>query len=309
MFSGGHEDILPRWLQLLLATPVQFWIGKRFYVGAWHALRGGGANMDVLVALGTSMAYLFSAVVTLLGLNQHVYFEASAAIITLVLLGKLLEARAKSKTSAAIEELMKLQPRTARVERDGAIVEIAASEVKVGDIFIVRPGENLPVDGVVIEGSSSVNEAMLTGESLPVTKKPGKKVYAATANQQGMLKCRATSVGSHTQLAAIVRLVEEAQGSKAPIQRMADTISGIFVPVVVTISIITLVGDMVVRRTVCSRTDQCRSSTGHCLPLRAWIGDAYRHHGRSGSRRPGGGTGKKCRRTRACRKDSDSHCR
>jgi len=240
MFTGGHEDILPRWLQLLLATPVQFWIGKRFYVGAWHALRGGGANMDVLVALGTSMAYLFSAVVTLLGLNQHVYFEASAAIITLVLLGKLLEARAKSKTSAAIEELMKLQPRTARVERDGAIVEVAASEVRVGDIFIVRPGENLPVDGVVIEGSSSVNEAMLTGESLPVTKKPGKKVYAATVNQQGMLKCRATSVGSHTQLAAIVRLVEEAQGSKAPIQRMADMISGIFVPVVVTISIITL---------------------------------------------------------------------
>jgi Cu+-exporting ATPase len=240
MFSGGHEDILPRWLQLVLATPVQFWIGKRFYVGAWHALRGGGANMDVLIALGTSMAYLFSAVVTLLGLNQHVYFEASAAIITLVLLGKLLEARAKSKTSAAIEELMKLQPRTARVERDGAIVEIAASEVKVDDIFIVRPGENLPMDGIVIEGVSSVNEAMLTGESLPVAKQPGKKVYAATANQQGMLKCRATSVGSHTQLAAIVRLVEEAQGSKAPIQRMADTISGIFVPVVVTISAITL---------------------------------------------------------------------
>ena len=131
--------------------------------------------MDVLVALGTSMAYLFSAVVTLLGLDQHVYFEASAAIITLVLLGKLMEARAKSKTSAAIEELMKLQPKTARVERDGAIVEVAASEVKVGDIFIVRPGENLPVDGVVIEGASSVNEAMLTGESLPVAKKPGEK--------------------------------------------------------------------------------------------------------------------------------------
>ena len=171
--AAEHEDILPRWLQLLLATPVQFWVGKRFYIGAWHALRGGGANMDVLVALGTSMAYLFSAVVTLLALNQHVYFEASAAIITLVLLGKLMEARAKSKTSAAIEELMKLQPKTARVERDGAIVEIAASEVKVGDIFIVRPGENLPVDGVVIEGASSVNEAMLTGESLPVAKQAG----------------------------------------------------------------------------------------------------------------------------------------
>ncbi len=240
MFSGGHEDILPRWLQLLLATPVQFWVGKRFYIGAWHALRGGGANMDVLVALGTSMAYLFSAVVTLLALNQHVYFEASAAIITLVLLGKLMEARAKSKTSAAIEELVKLQPKTARVERDGAIIEIPAGEVKVDDIFIVRPGENLPVDGVVIEGASSVNEAMLTGESLPVAKQPGEKVFAATMNQQGMLKCRATSVGSHTQLAAIVRLVEEAQGSKAPIQRLADTISGIFVPVVVALSATTL---------------------------------------------------------------------
>jgi Cu+-exporting ATPase len=240
MFSGGHEDILPRWLQLLLATPVQFWVGKRFYVGAWRALRGGGANMDVLVALGTSMAYLFSAVVTLLALNQHVYFEASAAIITLVLLGKLMEARAKSKASAAIEELVKLQPKTARVERDGAIIEIPAGEVKVDDIFIVRPGENLPVDGIVIEGASSVNEAMLTGESLPVAKQPGEKVFAATMNQQGMLKCRATSVGSHTQLAAIVRLVEEAQGSKAPIQRLADTISGIFVPVVVALSAMTL---------------------------------------------------------------------
>jgi Cu+-exporting ATPase len=251
MFSGGHEDILPRWLQLLLATPVQFWVGKRFYVGAWHALRGGGANMDVLVALGTSMAYLFSAVVTILALNQHVYFEASAAIITLVLLGKLMEARAKSKTSAAIEQLVKLQPKTARVERDGALVEIAASEVKVDDIFIVRPGESLPVDGSVIEGASSVNEAMLTGESLPVAKQPGEKVFAATMNQKGMLKCRATSVGSHTQLAAIVRLVEEAQGSKAPIQRLADTISGIFVPVVVALSAMTLfftwwlVGDFV----------------------------------------------------------------
>ena len=164
------------------------------------------------------------------------YFEASAAIITLVLLGKLMEARAKSKTSAAIEELIRLQPKTARVERDGEIIEVDASSVKVGDIFIVRPGENLPVDGVVIEGASSVNEAMLTGESLPVAKQPGEKVYAATMNQQGLLKCRATSVGAHTQLAAIIRLVEEAQGSKAPIQRLADTISGIFVPVVVTLS-------------------------------------------------------------------------
>ncbi|TSA53278.1 MAG: copper-translocating P-type ATPase, partial [Nitrosomonadaceae bacterium] len=240
MFSGMHEDLLPRWLQWLLATPVQFWVGKRFYVAAWHALRGGSANMDVLIALGTSMAYFFSAVVTLLALQQHVYFEASAAIITLVLLGKLMEARAKGKTSAAIEELIKLQPKTARVERNGEIIEVDASTLVLGDIFIVRPGENLPVDGVVIEGTSSVNEAMLTGESLPVGKQAGAKVYAATMNQQGLLKCRATGVGAHTQLAAIIRLVEQAQGSKAPIQRMADTISAVFVPVVVAISALTL---------------------------------------------------------------------
>jgi len=241
MLWGDHAEFLPRWLQWLLATPVQFWIGKRFYIAAWNALRGGGANMDVLVALGTSMAYFFSAVVTLLALNQHVYFEASAAIITLVLLGKLMEARAKGKTSAAIEELIRLQPKTARVERDGKIVEVDASSIKVGDIFIVRPGENLPVDGVVIEGASDVNEAMLTGESLPVEKQPGAKVAAATTNQQGLLKCRATSVGAHTQLAAIIRLVEEAQGSKAPIQRLADIISGVFVPVVVIISALTFI--------------------------------------------------------------------
>lgn len=240
MFSGHDMDMLPRWLQWLLATPVQFWIGRRFYIGGWHALRSGGANMDVLVALGTSMAYFFSAVVTAFALDQHVYFEASAAIITLVLLGKLMEARAKGKTSEAIEALIRLQPKTARIECDGKIIEVPASSLQVDDIFIVRPGENLPVDGVVVKGTSSVNESMLTGESLPVSKQAGAKVFAATLNQQGLLKCRATSVGAHTQLAAIIHLVEEAQGSKAPIQRMADTISGIFVPIVVAISILTL---------------------------------------------------------------------
>ncbi len=240
MFSGSHEEWLPRWLQMVLATPVQFWVGKRFYMGAWHALRGGSANMDVLVALGTSMAYFFSAVVTLFGLTElHVYFEASAAIITLILMGKLLEARAKGKTSSAIEQLLKLQPKTARVERDGEIIEVDVSSIHIGEVFIVRPGERIPVDGDIIEGQSSVDESMLTGESLPVTKEVGKKVFAATQNNQGMLRCQATGVGSHTALAEIVRLVEEAQGSKAPIQRLADTISGIFVPVVVAISIIT----------------------------------------------------------------------
>lgn len=239
MFSDYDGELLPRWLQWLLATPVQFWIGRRFYISGWHALRSGSANMDVLVALGTSMAYFFSAVVTLLALNQHVYFEASAAIITLVLLGKIMEARAKGKTSEAIEALIKMQPKTARVERDGKIIEVPANSLKVGDTFIVRPGENLPVDGVVVDGASSVNESMLTGESLPINKQSGEKVFAATLNQQGVLKCRATSVGAQTQLAAIIHLVEEAQGSKAPIQRMADTVSGIFVPIVVAISVAT----------------------------------------------------------------------
>lgn len=251
MFAGNHGELLPRWLQWLLATPVQFWIGRRFYIGGWHALRSGSANMDVLVALGTSMAYFFSAFVTLFALNQHVYFEASAAIITLVLLGKIMEARAKGKTSEAIEALIKMQPKTASVERNGKIIEVPANDLKVGDTFIVRPGENLPVDGVVIEGTSTINESMLTGESLPVSKQAGEKVFAATSNQQGVLKCRATGVGAHTQLAAIIHLVEEAQGSKAPIQRLADTISGIFVPIVVAISIATfaitwwLIGDFV----------------------------------------------------------------
>ncbi len=240
MLTGNHNNLLPYWLQWLLATLIQFWPGRRFYISAWRTLRGGGANMDVLIALGTSMAYLFSTAVIILQLDQHVYFEASAMIITLVLLGKLMETRAKRKTSAAIETLIKLQPKTARVERDGEIIEIDINSLKNEDIFLVRSGESLPADGIVIEGSSSINEAMLTGESQPVTKQVGAKVYAATQNQHGLLKCRVTGVGKNTQLAAIIRLVEIAQGSKAPIQRMADTVSGIFVPIVIGISILTL---------------------------------------------------------------------
>jgi len=252
MFSGAgwgaesgtqHAELLPRWLQLVLATPVQFWIGWRFYDGGWKALRGGGANMDVLVALGTTMAYVFSLIVTLFAFeHMHVYFEASAAVITLVLLGKLLEARAKAKTTVAIEALVRLQPKTARVERNGQLVELDAALLIPGDVFIVRPGENLPVDGEVIEGASSVNEAMLTGESMPVAKHAGDRVFAATANGEGMLRCRATGVGEHTLLAGIIRLVAEAQGSKAPVQRMADRISAIFVPVVCAIALATFAG-------------------------------------------------------------------
>ena len=239
MLAGAHHEFLPPWLQLALATPVQFWIGRRFYVGAWHALRGGGANMDVLIALGTGIAYLYSAGVALLGLPLHLYFEASAGIVTFILLGKLLEARAKARTTAAIEELIKLQPQTARVERDGTLVEVPVAEMRVGDVFVVKPGDSVPVDGVVLDGASGIDEAMLTGESLPVAKAAGAAVYAATVNTTGMLRCRATGIGADTALAAIIRLVEEAQGSKAPIQRLADRVSGVFVPVVVAIALLT----------------------------------------------------------------------
>lgn len=238
MFSGIHF-MLPYWLQFALATPVQFWIGKRFYSGAWSSLRGGGANMDVLVALGTSAAYLMSCAVWLLNLDQPVYFEASATLITLVLLGKLLEARAKGKTSSALEALINLQPKTAHVERDGVMQQIAVDQMHVDDVFQVRPGESVPVDGVVLAGNSSIDEAMLTGESVPQAKQTDDKVYAATLNGQGLLTCRAEATGSHTQLAAIIRLVEQAQGSKAAIQKLADKISAIFVPVVVTIALLT----------------------------------------------------------------------
>ena len=241
--TEAHTDIVPRWLQLALATPVQLWIGGRFYHGAWNALRNRAGNMDVLVALGTTMAWGYSVAVTLGGwAHQHVYFEASATVITLVLLGKLLEARAKARTSAAIEALVRLQPQTARLERDGQLVDVPVAQLIPGDVFVVRPGEAMPVDGQVLDGTSNANEAMLTGEAMPVSKAPGSRVFAATVNGEGLLRCRATGVGTHTLLAGIIRLVEEAQGSKAPVQRLADRVSAIFVPVVVAIACATFVG-------------------------------------------------------------------
>jgi Cu+-exporting ATPase len=239
MFAGGGHHLLPLWLQLALATPVQFVSGARFYRGAWRSLRGGGANMDVLVVLGTSMAYLSSAVVVLWRLDLHVYFEASAAIITLVLLGKWLEARAKARTTEALRALARLQPRIARIETEAGVREIPVDELRQGDVFVVRPGDAVPVDAEVIDGASSVDESMLTGESAPVAKGRGAKVFAATVNGEGLLRCRATGVGRDTVLAGIIRLVALAQGSKAPVQALADRVSGIFVPVVVGVAAVT----------------------------------------------------------------------
>ena len=243
MLGGAHHVAwMPPWLQWLLATPVQFWSGRRFYTGAWNSLRGGGANMDVLVALGTSAAYFFSVAVLLLGLDSHVYFEASAAVVTLVRLGKLLEAWAKTRTSAAIEQLIGLQPRTAWVEKAGETVEVEAALLKVGDVVRVRAGERVPVDGRVRDGASSLDESLLTGESLPVAKTAGDTVHAGTQNLDGTLRIQAEGVGAHTQLMEIVRLTEAAQGSKAPIQKLADRLSGVFVPAVIALATLTFAG-------------------------------------------------------------------
>ncbi len=238
LLGGWAHAAWVNWLFLVLATPVQFYTGWDYYVGGWKSLRHGSANMDVLVALGSSVAYIYSVFITLGLIGGHVYFETSALIITLIKLGKMLEARAKGRTSQAIKRLMGLRPKTAHVIRDGIEVEVPVAQVAVGDVVVVRPGERLPVDGVVIEGHSAVDESMLTGESLPVDKKPGDEVIGATINKQGLLKFEATQVGAQTALAQIIRLVEEAQGSKAPIQRLADQVSGVFVPTVMAIALL-----------------------------------------------------------------------
>jgi P-type Cu+ transporter len=227
------------WLMFALATPVQFYVGWQYYVGAYKALRNGSANMDVLIAMGSSAAYFYSIPVMLGLIPGHVYFETAAVIITLIKLGKFLEARAKGQTSEAIKKLMGLRAKSARVVRDGQEMDVAIDDVRVGDFVIVRPGEKIPVDGTVVEGRSAVDESMLTGESLPMEKRPGDTVIGATLNKMGLLKFEATKVGKETALAQIIRLVEEAQGSKAPIQRLADRVSAIFVPVVVGIAVLT----------------------------------------------------------------------
>ncbi|MFH1225262.1 MAG: heavy metal translocating P-type ATPase [Candidatus Diapherotrites archaeon] len=226
------------WILFALATPVQFIAGARFYRGAIAALRNKSASMDTLIALGTSAAYFYS-IAALLGIVMEQYFETAALLITLVLVGKYLEAVAKGRTSEAIRKLMDLSPKTAIVERGGREIEIPAAEIKEGDIVIVKPGAGIPTDGIVVFGGSSVNESMLTGESIPVEKGKGSKVFAGTINGHGLLKFRATKVGAGTVLAQIIKLVEDAQGSKAEIQRFADKVSAIFVPAIVVIALLT----------------------------------------------------------------------
>ncbi|MFZ1242460.1 MAG: copper-translocating P-type ATPase [Anaerolineae bacterium] len=230
------------WLLLALAIPVQFYVGWQYYVGAGKAVRNRSANMDVLIVLGSSAAFFYSLPVVFGWLSGHVYFETAAVIITLIKLGKFLEARAKGRTSEAIKKLMGLRAKTAHVVRAGVELEVPVDDVMVGDVVLVRPGEKIPVDGVVVEGRSAVDESMLTGESLPVEKKPGDPVIGATLNKLGLLKFEATKVGKETALAQITRLVEEAQGSKAPIQKLVDQVSAIFVPIVLGIAALTFLG-------------------------------------------------------------------
>ena len=249
-FGYAHTQILPAWAQLVLALPMQFGFGARFYIAAWKSLRGGSASMDVLVALGTSAAFALSvgemiaAQIAGHGPDHptHVYFEGAAVVITLVMLGRFMEHRARRRTSAAIEALAALRPERAHVLRDGAEIEVATEALRAGDIVVVRPGERIAVDGIIQDGTGTVDESLLTGESLPVTKAPGDKVTGGAINGEARLLVQASSVGAETVLARMVRLVEDAQATKPPIQRLADRVSAVFVPVVVVIAVLTFLG-------------------------------------------------------------------
>jgi len=253
MMTGLHLPLIPTWLhnpwlQLVLTVPVQFWCGYGFYIGTWKALKRRNATMDTLIALGTSAAFFYSLFATVFpdflinqGLMPEVYYETAAVVITLILLGKFFENRAKGQTSEAIRQLIGLQAKDARVIRNGEEIDVPIQEVQLGDIILVRPGEKIPVDGEVIQGTSTIDEAMVTGESVPVNKQPGDQVIGATINKTGSFKFRATRVGKDTVLSQIVQLVRQAQGSKAPIQRLADQVTGWFVPVVIAIAICTFV--------------------------------------------------------------------
>ncbi len=241
----GKSWMLDGWLQWLLATPVQFWLGARFYRAGWKAVRAGAGNMDLLVAVGTSAAYGLSVYMLLRHGDHgmpHLYFEASAVVITLVLLGKWMEARAKRQTTEAIRALNALRPETARRRRDGVDQDVPVSEVRVGDFVVVRPGERIAVDGEITEGTTEVDESLITGESLPVNKHAGDRVTGGAVNAEGLLVVRTTAVGAESTLARIVRMVESAQAKKAPIQRLVDQVSAVFVPVVIGIAFVTLLG-------------------------------------------------------------------
>lgn len=237
------EFLMNPWVQMALATPVQFIIGRQFYVSAYKALRNGSANMDVLVVMGTSAAYFYSVYQAIITTGEHhtanLYFETSAVLITLIILGKLFEAKAKGRSSEAIKKLMGLQAKTALVIRNETEIEIPLAEVVTGDTILVKPGEKIPVDGEVVEGNTAIDESMLTGESIPVDKAIGDALFGSTINKNGFLKMKATKIGRDTALAQIIKVVEDAQGSKAPIQRLADKISGVFVPIVIGIAILT----------------------------------------------------------------------
>lgn len=242
--TGGHY-MLPGWLQLVLATPVQFWLGARFYKAGWKAVKAGAGNMDLLVALGTSAAYGLSVYQLLVNSNggmPHLYFEAASVVITLVLLGKWLEARAKRQTASAIRALQVLRPESARVRRNGVDNEIAVDLIRLGDLVVVRPGERVPVDGTIMEGASHVDESLITGESLPVPKLQGDKVTGGAINGDGLLVVRTDAIGAETTLSRIIRLVENAQAAKAPIQHLVDKVSAIFVPIVLLIASVTFAG-------------------------------------------------------------------
>jgi Cu+-exporting ATPase len=256
IFLGSFREWFPwmpsflqNWYVLwALATPVQFWAGAQFYRAAWGAIKHRSTNMNTLIAVGTSVAYSYSAVVTVFpnlfaaeGIKVAVYFDTAAIIIALILLGRFLEARAKGQTSNAIRKLMRLRPKTAQVVRDGLHADIPIEEVSVGDIVVMRPGESIPVDGEVVDGASAVDESMLTGESVPVEKTPGSSVFGATINKTGSFQFRTTKVGRDTALSRIITLVQEAQGSKAPIQRLADVVSSYFVPAVIAVASLTFV--------------------------------------------------------------------
>lgn len=284
---GIHAD-LPAWIQFLLATPVQFWIGSRFYVGAYKSLRGGTGNMDVLVVLGTSAAWGLSAWNTLVSGGGYLYFEASTMVVTLVLLGKWLEGRAKRSAASAIHALMALRPAKARIEQEGKIVEVPAEQVATGDIVLVRPGERIPVDGIIIEGSSQLDESLITGESLPVTRGEGEAVTGGSVNGEGLLRTRATTVGTESTLARIIHLVEDAQASKAPVQKLVDQVTNIFVPLVVTIAFLTFAGwwlldgsiEIAFKASISVLVIACPCALGLATPTALMVGTGIAaHHG------------------------------